>query len=318
MCVPFAAFLAHTYPIYLASHRAFSCRSAILGDRNAEKYGNTSVIALRDKDAFPAGKTQVKSIRLYGNRKIESAIYYAAGIFAKVGGPLATVFSQAALNGKICEDVEITELAENGIEALADGKPVVVGKPEYLEKQGYDIFPEDGDEKFEGNTNKRILYLACEGEVVAKVYIQYNTTTAFRDMARRLAKDGISVSIRTADPCIDDGILAENGLNPEELPLKVLKNLPLDEKTEAVSAKCGGIVSTGSVKDVVRTMILCNKLENVKKINLFIQGAAVLFGVGVMALLLFAGSAVDLPSWCPALYQLFWLIPVMFMSKIYI
>ena len=318
MCMPFAVFLAHTYPIYLASHRAFSFRSAILGDRNAEKYGNTSVIALRDKDAFPAGKTQVKSIRLYGNRKIENAIYYAAGIFAKVGGPLATVFGQAALNGKICEDVEITELADAGIEALADGKSVIVGKPEYLKKQGYDIFLEEGDERFEGNTNKRILYLACEGEIVAKIYIQYNTTTAFRDMARRLAKDGISISIRTADPCIDDGILAENGLNPEELPIKVMKNLPLDEKTEAVSAKCGGIVSTGSVKDVVRTMILCNKLENVKKINLFIQGAAVLFGVGVMALLLFAGSAVDLPSWCPALYQLFWLIPVMFMSKIYI
>ncbi|MBQ7309020.1 MAG: hypothetical protein IJW87_02475 [Clostridia bacterium] len=318
MCVPFAAFLSYTYPIYLASNRAFACRSAILGDRNAEKYGNTSVIALRDKDAFPAGKTQVKSIRLYGNRKIESAIYYAAGIFAKVGGPLATVFGQAALNGKICEDVEITELAENGIEALADGKNVVLGKPDYLEKQGYDIFPEDGDEKFEGNTNKRILYLACEGEIVAKVYIQYNTTTAFRDMVRRLAKDGISVSIRTADPCIDDGILAENGLDPEVLPLKVLKNLPLDEKTEAVSAKHGGIVSTGSVKDVIRTMILCNKLENVKKINLFIKGAAILFGVAVMALLLFAGNVVDLPSWCPALYQLFWLIPVMFMSKIYI
>ena len=318
MCVPFAAFLSYTYPIYLASNRAFACRSAILGDRNAEKYGNTSVIALRDKDAFPAGKTQVKSIRLYGNRKIESAIYYAAGIFAKVGGPLATVFGQAALNGKICEDVEITELAENGIEALADGKNVVLGKPDYLEKQGYDIFPEAGDEKFEGNTNKRILYLACEGEIVAKVYIQYNTTTAFRDMVRRLAKDGISVSIRTADPCIDDGILAENGLDPEVLPLKVLKNLPLDEKTEAVSAKHGGIVSTGSVKDVIRTMILCNKLENVKKINLFIKGAAILFGVAVMALLLFAGNVVDLPSWCPALYQLFWLIPVMFMSKIYI
>ena len=318
MCVPFAAFLSYTYPIYLASNRAFACRSAILGDRNAEKYGNTSVIALRDKDAFPAGKTQVKSIRLYGNRKIESAIYYAAGIFAKVGGPLATVFGQAALNGKICEDVEITELAENGIEALADGKNVVLGKPDYLEKQGYDIFPEAGDEKFEGNTNKRILYLACEGEIVAKVYIQYNTTTAFRDMVRRLAKDGISVSIRTADPCIDDGILAENGLDPEVLPLKVLKNLPLDEKTEAVSAKHGGIVSTGSVKDVIRTMILCNKLENVKKINLFIKGAGILFGVAVMALLLFAGNVVDLPSWCPALYQLFWLIPVMFMSKIYI
>ena len=102
------------------------------------------------------------------------------------------------------------------------------------------------------------------------------------------------------------------------LPLTVLKNLPLDEKTEAVSAKHGGIVSTGSVKDVIRTMILCNKLENVKKINLFIKGAGILFGVAVMALLLFAGNVVDLPSWCPALYQRIWLIPVMFMSKIYI
>ncbi len=318
MCVPFAAFISYTYPIYLASGRAFACRSAIIGDKNAERYRNTSVVALRDKDAFPVGKTQVKNIRLYGDRKIENAIYHAASVFAKVGGPLATVFRQAALNGVYSDGVEIAELADNGIKAIVDGQTVYIGKPEYMDRNGFDILAEEGDESYSGNTNKRILYLGFDGVVAAKFYIQYNTTTAFREMVRRLAKDGISVSVRTADPCIDDGILLENGLNPEELPIKILKNCPLDEKAEAVSAKHGGIISTGSVKDIIRTMILCNKLENVKKINLFLKGAACFFGIAVMAILLAAGIVVDLPSWCPALYQLFWLVPVMFMSKIYI
>ena len=318
MSAPFAAFLSYGYPLYLASRRAYTYNSAIVGDRSPEEYGNAAVIAFRDEDAFPAGKIKVKSIKIYADRNIENIIYYASSVFSKIGGPLATVFKQATLNSTNSEDVEIREIAGEGVSAMVDGKNVVIGRPNYMENQCFETMPDEGDEEYEGQSNKRILYLACDQIVIAKFYIQYNTTSDFLYIVRHLASAGVCTSIRTADPCIDDGILYETKMNPEKFPVKVIKGQIAPEKAETISAKDGGIVSLGSAKDIVKTMLLCDKLENVKKTNLILKVVASVLGVAVMALVLFTGMLGGLISLYPALYQCFWLMAILAVSKIYI
>lgn len=318
MSAPFASFLSYCYPLYLASRRAYSYNCAILSDKTPENYKDTAVVAFRDEDAFPAGKTKVKSIKLYADRKIENVIYYASSVYSKLGGPLATVFKQATLNSINSENIEIREVSGEGVCAMVDGKNIVIGRPAYMENQCFETMPEEGDDVFEGQSNRRILYLACEQIVIAKFYIQYSTTSDFVYIARHLAECGIGTSIRTADPCIDDGILYDNKMNPEHYPVKVVKGLMAEEKSEIVSAKQGGIVSVGTTKELVKTLLLCDRLENVKRINLILKVVACILAFAVMTLVLFTAQAPTMLSVFPALYQLFWLIPIYFVSKIYI
>ena len=318
MSVPFTAFLSFSYPIYLASRRAYTYHSAIVGDRTPEEYENTGVIAFRDEDAFPAGKIKIRGIKIYADRNIENVVYYASSVFSRLGGPLSTVFRQATLNSVISEDVEIREIANEGISAMVDGKNIVIGRPAYMENQCFEIIPETGDEECEGRSNRRILYLACEQIVIAKFYIQYHTTSDFVYIMRHLSDAGICTSIRTADPCIDDGILYDNKMDPDKYPVRIIKGMLPETKEEIFSAEKGGVVSIGSAKDIVRTLLLCDKIGNVGKTNLVLKLVASVLGISVMALVLFTGASTGMLSLYPALYQLFWLLPLTFVYKIYI
>ncbi len=319
MSAPFTAFLAYSYPVYLATKRAYGYRSTIIGDKTHENYARTSVIALRDEEAFPAALTKVKGMKLYGERNIEKTLYYASSLYDKLGGPMAGVFKRATVGTVTSEDVEIREITYNGVSAMVDGRRVVVGTPAYMNEQCFGVMQDPGDENFVGNHNIRVLYIAYDEVIAAKFYIEYTTTKGFVKMARRLAEAGVAISLRTADPCLDDGILLYNHINTAALTSVKTVNGVLPAKTaKKHSAKFGGIVSAGAVKDIIKTFLLCEKITNVKRINFVLKTVAAILGIAIMVLVLFTGNADKLLSIFPVLYQLFWIVPVFIISKIYI
>ena len=318
MCAPFSAFLAYSYPFYLASRRTSAGNSAILCDKTPDSYRDVSLVVLRDTEVFSSGKAKVKSIRLYADKKIDNAIYYASSIYSVIGGPLAEVFKKAALNSVSSENVQLREVCADGVCAMVDGKDIVIGRPSYMEEQCFETVDDPGDEEYEGKTNKRIFYLACDQIVIAKFYIQYTVGSDFIDLASRIFAEGIGIGIATADPCFDVGIFYENNIDPEQYAIRVLKG-HLDEPVqESVSARKAGVVSLGSTMDLIKATLLCGKLENVRKTHLVLKAVSSIFGVAVMALILFTGKAPEMLSVYPALYQLFWMLPTYIISKVYL
>ena len=318
MCMPFSAFLAYCYPLYLAARRAHSYHSAILCDKTPDEYRNSSMVVFRDTEAIPAGKAKVKSIRLYGDKKIDNAIYYASSIYSVIGGPLEDVFRSAALNSVSSENVQIREISAEGVCAMVDGKNIVIGRPAYMEEQCFETMPEPGDDEYDGKTNKRIFYLACDQFIIAKFYIQYSVSTDFLYIANRLLSAGLGISVRTADPCLDDGIFYENKIDPEQNAIRISRACLQGEEQESVPANRAGIVSVGDVKELIKSYLVCKKLESVKRTNLVLHVIASVFAIAVMALVIFTGNAVGMYSVFPALYQLFWILPTYFVSKVYL
>jgi hypothetical protein len=318
MCAPCSVFLAYCYPLYLAARRAHSYHSAILCDRTPDAYSDVSMVVFRDTEAIPSGKAKVKSIRLYGDRKIDNAIYYASSIYSAVGGPLAEVFRNAALNSVSSDNVQILEVSSEGVCAMVDDKNIVIGRPSYMEEQCFETMYETGDDEYDGKTNKRILYLACDQFIIAKFYIQYSISTDFLYIANRLLSAGYGISVRTADPCLDDGIFYENKIDPEQNAIRISRACLQRGGEESVPASCAGIVSCGDTKELTKTLLLCKKLENVRRTNLVLNVVASVFGVAVMALVTLTGNAPSMLSIYPALYQLFWILPTYFVSKVYL
>ena len=318
MCTPFSAFLAYCYPLYLASRRAHTYHSAILCDKTPDTYRDSSMIVFRDTEAIPAGKAKVKGIRLYGDKKIDNAIYYASSVYSVIGGPLEEVFRKAALNSVSSNNVQIREVSADGVCAMVDNKNIVIGRPGYMEEQCFETMPEPGDDEYDGKTNKRIFYLACDQFIVAKFYIQYSVSTDFLHMAKRLFSAGVGISIRTADPCLDDGIFYESNIDPEQNAIRVSSACLRKSEGESVPASRAGIVSVGDVKELTKAFLVCKKLESVRRTNLVLHVIASVFAVAVMALVIFTGNAVGMYSVFPALYQLFWILPTYFVSKVYL
>ncbi len=318
MCAPFSAFLAYSYPLYLAARKIHSCKSAILCDKTPDLYQNVSVIAFRDTEVFSSGQAKVKSIRLYADKKIDNAIYYASSIYSAIGGPLADVFKKAALNSVSSENVEIVEVCPEGACAMVDGKNIVIGTPSYMDEQCFETVNDPGDEEYEGKTNKRIFYLACDQIVIAKFYIQYTVASEFLDIADSLFSAGIGIGVCTADPCLDVGIFYENKIDPERNAIRILKGQLDEPAEESVPANKAGLISSGSTMDMVKTILLCGKLENVKKTHLVLKVVSAIFGVAAMALILFTGKAPEMHSVYPVLYQIFWILPTYFVSKVYL
>lgn len=317
-CAPVIALISFVYPMYLCSLRAYSYSSAILGDATPETSDRVSVITFTDNDAFPPERIKIKSVKVFENYHIENVIYYASSVFSKVGGPLATVFKQATLDSVNSENVEIKEITDLGIDAFVEGRHIVIGQPSYMESQCFETMYEAGDEEYEGQTNKRVLYLACDEVVVAKFYIQYNVSADFLYIVRHLCREGICVSIRSSDPCVDNDILYKNKINPSEIPVRIIKGQGTSEKKESISTSVGAIVSTGTRKGLIKTLLLCDKVNNIRKTNLIVKIVAMVIGMVVTGVLMAMATDGPVSSLIPAAYQMFWTLPILFVSKIYI
>ncbi len=317
MSAPFSAFIAYAYPLYRASRRAYTYRSAILGEKTYENYEDTAVIAFRDEEVFPAAQTKIERMICMDPDNMINSIYYAASLYAKLGGPLAEIFRRATLDEKISEEVEILELGDEGVAAVIDGKHISIGMASYMESQCFETIFEPEDRGYEGKTNKRILYLACDQVTIAKFYIQYAINVDFLQMVQRLADADMGISIRTADPCIDRELFHVNGIHLKA-PLKVMKGILPEIESDRISAKAAGIVSTSSIEDLLKTFRICGKIANVKKVNFVLKTVASILGIAVMVLVLFTGNAGKMLSIFPVLYQLFWIIPIFITSKLYV
>jgi len=313
-CAPITALISFIYPMYLSAVRAYSNSSAIIGDSTPENNEKIAAIAFSDTDAFPPERIKIKSVKVFENYHIENVIYFASSVFAKTGGPLATVFKQATLDSLNSEDVDIKEVTDTGIDAFVDGRHIVIGQPSYMESQCFEMIYEPGDEEYEGQTNRRILYLACDEVVVSKFYVQYNVSSDFLYIVRHLCKEGVCVSIRTTDPCIDNDILYKNKIDPSENPVRVIKGCEKAEIKQSVSAKIGSIISTGSRKGLIRTFLLCDKILKVRKANLIVKIAAVIIGMVLTGLAVAAAGPVS--SIYPVLYQLIWMFVLFLIAKI--
>lgn len=318
MCAPASVLVSYTYAAYLASIRAYSYGAAIVGDTTPEEYEKAGVISFGDNVAFPADKLRIRSVKIFENNSIEDVIYLASSVYSKLGGPLSTVFRKAALNGITSDSVEVISLAENGAEATVDGHSVVIGQPAYMDNQCYSTTYEAGDELYEGDTNKRILYLAKDNSVIAKFYLQYNASSDFIYIVRHLAEQGICTAVTTADPGLDSALLNKNKLSPDAYPIKIIKPMMPQEEMERVSAHDAGIVSNHDAKGLIKTLIACEKTRNIGKTNLAIKFISMLVATALTVLLTVTGNYDKMLPFYPALYQLFWMIPMYLVSKIYI
>ena len=312
--VPACSLLSFSYPFYKASKKAFDDDSAIIGSGSLDEYSRANTLSFDDKDVFPSYGVKVKSIKVYGQSRIDKILYNAASVFKEIGGPLADVFDTATHELGNSDNMEIIEIAKDGIEAIIDGQHVYIGKTSYLRARNFMPILEPADEDLETSGEASIMFMICDDEIAAKIYVQYTIDPDFEFTLRKLYRAGICIGIKTFDPNIDDKLLGSK-VKISKYPVRILRCYSLEEKTAPLDEADSGIVSKGSPRSLLNTFVLCSKVLYANRTNVTVKVLSVLFCVLLMAFLLVFGDVTAIPSLWVVLYQVFWMVPVYLISK---
>ena len=311
--LPMAAFFAFSLPMFRASKVSYDDGSAIVGEGALDEYTCASSISFDDKEVFPTAGVKLRSIKVFGSGRLDTAIYYMASVYSCIGGPLSDVLNVATADIGRSQNVEVISIDADGIETVVDGHHLYAGKADYLRHNGYLPVTDPEDEEIEGG-DISILFLVCDDEVVAKFYVRYRIDPEFEATLKNLYKSGICVGIKTVDPNINDEMLSTR-IRLTKYPVRVLKYDDLNDRSRGSDRTDSGIVSKKSVKALLRAFTMCDKTKHVTKTNLMIAALSILGGIAITGAVAFLGSIMAISSVYVALYQLFWIASVYLISR---
>ncbi len=311
--LPMAAFFAFSLPMFRASKVSYDDGSAIVGEGALDEYTSASSISFDDREVFPTAGVKLRSIKVFGSGRLDTAIYYMASVYSCIGGPLSDVLNVATADIGRSQNIEVISIDADGIETVVDGHHLYAGKADYLRHNGYLPVTDPEDEEIEGG-DISILFLVCDDEVVAKFYVRYRIDPEFEATLKNLYKSGICVGIKTVDPNINDEMLSTR-IRLTKYPVRVLKYDDLNDRSRGSDRTDSGIVSKKSVKALLRAFTLCDKTKHVTKTNLMIAALSIIGGIAITGAVAFLGSIAAISSVYVALYQLFWLASVYLISR---
>ncbi len=308
--LPVLVLIAASYPLYKAVRKLYRNDSTIIGENTVDEYSGTTMIYFDDADAFPSYGVALENLRIYGKGDIETIIEQMGAVFSKVGGPLKSVFSLMTSECPRPYKVKIEGVYENGLAAVVDGKTLFIGNSYFMEEQGFKVLDKSSEI---GGKRFSTMYLAQDGSLRAKFYIRYTLDGSFETIIKKLARRGIASVILTGDSNINDELLSRS-LDIANLPVKIMRRRDFDTATVGDRAD-SGIVSCGSVGDLVSALTMCDKLAGVISTMRALRVASVI----ICAFLMIGSCLLNMQGVISPLYvliyQLFWLIPSWLVSK---
>ncbi len=314
---PLSVYLSFSYPFYRATKVADAFDSAIIGESSLGEYSNASIVTFDDKNVFPSYSVKVQNIRIFNNARIDRVLYYASSVFAKAGGPLQDVFEIATLEVGHSDNVQILETETGFLAAEVDGVNIIFGSGAALTKKEFRIRRQEMEDDVDLSDELSIMYMFREDRLVAKMYIQYVMDGDIELILSQFQNSGLYGCVRTFDPNIDERMIAKK-VKMKRIPLKVIRYSEPEEVDSYSTKVDSGLVTCGSPKSLLQIISYCDKVLHTKKTNIAMAILALLIGAAIMLLLVLSGSIGVVNSLFIMLYQLLWLVPMMFSSKMFI
>lgn len=317
--MPLSSVFIIAYPIFEAVRRLFKKDATIIGDPSVEEYSDATSVVFGDKDVFPMASTIMRGIKLYDNEEV--SIYYVLSnltkFYSRVGGPLKDILAQTT--SEVPEDgcAELVRVEEDGVEAIIDGSvSILAGQRAFVEKNGIFVDNDPDDARMAGE-GVSALFVVLDGKLCAKLYVQYDIDHSFEEIINSLASENVDTYIKTTDPCIDDALLASK-LRISRFPAKVIKRMPDEPSDGSIESADSGIVSRNTLDGIADAVVLCNKIKRVRKTSRSVCVVSAVIGILVMVFLALFSSTPDILSVYTVIYQLFWLIPMVLFTKLFI
>ncbi len=315
LCMPAAVFTAITLPSYSGAKKTYADDSCVISESAAEQYADASVVTFEDTDVFPPALDKITSVRLYNDSRMDHIMYVLTSLFRKIGGPLLSICENAAKEyNEFSNNVSIDNAVENGIEATVDAQKVFLGSALYM---GSKLDPKycTDDKQYENNDKSRIMYMIINDVVTAKFYIEYEMDKDFVSVIKQLSTSTRCVAIRTLDPNIDTKLI-RSYLDTDIYHCRILRTRENERRTKVSKASKGAVVSRNSIKALLRSLMLCDKMVYSAKINMIICFLSVIIGLIFSVFMIFTHTFTSINALHVIGYQLLLCIVIRLVTKI--
>ena len=314
---PVSMFITMSYPFFRASRDAYDNDGAIIGECSLEEYSEASVVTFDDVGVFPSYGVKVQNVKIYNNHRIDRVLFYAASVFSTARGPLTDVFDVATVEIGHSDDVKIKAAGSGYLAASVDGKNITFGTASELVERGFVIPESITDEDEENGDDISVMYMFREEKLMSKMLIKYTMDTDFELIMDALCDEGISISIKTYDPNIDDSMIAVH-VGRGKYSYTVSRYEGADDGSTVRDNADSGIVSRSTAKTLLQILSDCTKVLAARRVGITIGVISSIISFVLMILVLLAGRTEALNSGVLFIYQLFWLIPSLLTARMYV
>lgn len=301
MSAPTASLLVTSLPMFWAAILRLRQKSAIIGEEPIYKCRSVTTLVLPDTELFaPMHHESFKKVEGCDVRLVTVLV---RALLDKLESPLRDSIS-IDLDSRMSPSlVELTEIDEEGVAAVADGQyKLLMGNMRYMQKHGFNIRHRNASEREDVACQR--LYISINRKVSACFDARYRLNDSTRALLDELDAADVQVVVRTKDPGINAALM-QYLLPDRSEPLRVMKPTAneMELHTDRVDAT---VVSLGSGKETARTFITCRRISRARRLGKLFQALSVGVGALIAGMLAMLHGVVDIPSVLVSLYLLLW------------
>lgn len=220
LCVgaTFTGALIVMLPMLSASRKTSQRRAAILGYSAVEDFSAVNSVLVEAKTLFPSGSVSVRNIWDYNKNgtngsqhvTIDEAIIYAASLAVSsdsiLADPLFNMLNyKPALLKKVSNCVYESGL---GVSGWIGSRRILLGSRDHMKSHGI-IVPDSKKESALNKNHDEVVYLAVAGEVCMLFFVTLSANPQVKQHVQKLARNGVSLVIKTVDGALSEGIVSE-------------------------------------------------------------------------------------------------------------
>lgn len=292
LSVPAAVTLADILPFVIANNSLSKVKAGIPSCGAAVKCAETDGVIFDADEIFKNGGKVSPNFKPFKMNRIDEALLNAASLTSAVDGPLAESFRSMIISNHsvlpIVKDAHYVDAL--GIEGKVNGQSVLFGSRELMEQRGITM-PSLKEERPYKRDGRRLLYLTQSGQLTAMFVVTYQANRTAGACMRRLAKDGVTIFVRSDDPGITESFVEE----VFHLPQNSVKILRGDagalyrnryEKRSCDAADIS-VMHRGRLKSFLLGINSCFALQKSFDTSRLIEQIGIGIGIAVFALLSF-------------------------------
>ncbi|MBR2133553.1 MAG: hypothetical protein IJ851_02465 [Eubacterium sp.] len=292
----------------------------INGFEGANMVVDANAIVIEAQDLFGARSCEIHGIKTFNGAKADDVIIQTAAVIMKTKSPLSSVFDDVIIGKQtILPEVEDVVYEDRlGTSAWIYRKKVLVGTRELLSHHGVQV-PREEFEKRYTRKNRKILYLAIAGKLMAMFVVSYNAEPKLKRALRKLEKSGLTILVKSSDPFINDESIAQLFQLPDGFVrvMSAANGRTFEKYSDMCVEKSPAyVIHNGSALGFVSAMSGAEGLEEARRILSVLITFGCALGIGIVTLLSFMNGLGQLNSINIVLFQTVWCLFIQVLSKL--
>lgn len=321
LCVgaSFTGALIVMLPMLSASRKTSQRRAAILGYSAVEDFSAVNSVLVEAKTLFPSGSVSIRNIWDYNKNgtngaqhvTIDEAIIYAASLAVSsdsiLADPLFNMLNyKPALLKKVSNCVYESGL---GVSGWIGSRRILLGSRDHMKSHGI-VVPDSKKESALNKNHDEVVYLAVAGEVCMLFFVTLSANPQVKDHVQKLARNGVSLIIKTVDGALSEGVVSElfdiYAENVKILPAEA--NDQFDEHTKYAGKGSAAVSCDGTFSSLASAVNGAKALRERIRVGCIMEIAGISLGILLVFIFAVFRNFALLDSFWLAGYNAVWLV----------